>query len=130
MSATNIRVLIVDDHPVVRSGLVMLIEYASGIETVSEASTGIEAVQLFRQHQPDVTLIDLKMPEMGGVDAISAIRQEFPKAHIIALTTYDGDEDIYRGLQAGARGYLLKNVSRQARQADALPGRCICPRAT
>lgn len=113
MSDTNIRVLIADDHPVVRSGLVMIIQYATGIETVAEASTGTEAVQLFRQHRPDVVLMDLKMPEMGGVDAIAAIRQEDPNARLIVLTTYDGDEDIYRGLKAGARGYLLKNVTRQ-----------------
>jgi two-component system, NarL family, response regulator len=113
MSDTNVRVLIADDHPVVRSGLAMILEYASGIETVAEAGTGSEAVQLFRQHQPDVVLMDLKMPEMGGVDAIATIRQEYPNARIIVLTTYDGDEDIYRGLSAGARGYLLKNVTRQ-----------------
>lgn len=113
MSDTNIRVLIADDHPVVRSGLVMIIQYATRIETVAEASTGTEAVQLFRQHRPDVVLMDLKMPEMCGVDAIAAIRQEDPNARLIVLTTYDGDEDIYRGLKAGARGYLLKNVTRQ-----------------
>jgi two-component system, NarL family, response regulator len=113
MSDTNIRVLIADDHPVVRSGLVMIIQYATGVEAVAEACTGLEAVELFRQHQPDVVLMDLKMPEMGGVDAIATIRQEFPNARIIVLTTYDGDEDIYRGLSAGARGYLLKNVTRQ-----------------
>ncbi|KAF3890833.1 MULTISPECIES: response regulator [Nostocales] len=113
MSDTNIRVLIADDHPVVRFGLAMIIQYATGIETVAEASTGTEAVQLFRQHRPDVVLMDLKMPEMCGVDAIAAIRQEDPDARLIVLTTYDGDEDIYRGLQAGARGYLLKNVTRQ-----------------
>lgn len=111
--ATTIRVLIADDHPVVRSGLVMIIQYAEGIETVAEAGTGREALELFRQHRPDVVLMDLKMPEMGGVEAISAILQECPEAYIIVLTTYDGDEDIYRGLQAGARGYLLKSVSRQ-----------------
>lgn len=111
--ATTIRVLIADDHPVVRSGLVMIIQYAEGIETVAEAGTGREALELFRQHRPDVVLMDLKMPEMGGVEAISAILQESPEAYIIVLTTYDGDEDIYRGLQAGARGYLLKSVSRQ-----------------
>jgi len=113
MSDTNIRVLIADDHPVVRSGLAMILSYSEGIETVAEACTGVEAVELFRQHQPDVVLMDLKMPEMGGVDAIAAIRQEFCDAHIIVLTTYDGDEDIYRGLSAGARGYLLKNVTHQ-----------------
>jgi two-component system NarL family response regulator len=113
MSDTNIRVLIADDHPVVRSGLVMIIQYATGVEAVAEACTGLEAVELYRQHQPDVVLMDLKMPEMGGVDAIATIREEFPNARIIVLTTYDGDEDIYRGLSAGARGYLLKNVTRQ-----------------
>lgn len=112
MSDTDIRVLIADDHPVVRSGLAMIIQYATGVEVVAEASTGTEAVELFRQHQPDVVLMDLKMPEMGGVDAIATIRQEFPQSRIIVLTTYDGDEDIYRGLSAGARGYLLKNVTR------------------
>lgn len=112
MSDTDIRVLIADDHPVVRSGLAMIIQYATGVETVAEASTGIEAVELFRQHQPDVVLMDLKMPKMGGVDAIATIRQECPDARVIILTTYDGDEDIYRGLSAGARGYLLKNVTR------------------
>lgn len=109
----NIRVLIADDHPVVRSGLAMIIQYTSGIKTVAEASTGAEAVQLFRQYQPDVVLMDLKMPSMGGVEAIATILQEYPKACIIVLTTYDGDEDIYRGLQAGAKGYLLKSVSRE-----------------
>ncbi|MBD2463082.1 response regulator transcription factor [Oscillatoria sp. FACHB-1407] len=109
----NIRVLVADDHPVVRSGLAMIIQYTAGIETVAEASTGAEAVQLFRQHQPDVVLMDLKMPDMGGVEAIAAILKDYPNAQIIVLTTYDGDEDIYRGLQAGARGYLLKSVSRE-----------------
>jgi two-component system, NarL family, response regulator len=113
MSNTQIRVLIADDHPIVRSGLSKIIEYAPNIEAIAEANTGTEAVQLFHQHQPDVVLMDLKMPEMGGVDAIAAIRQDYPNAHIIILTTYDGDEDIYRGLQAGARGYLLKTVSRE-----------------
>jgi len=112
MSDTNIRVLIADDHPVVRCGLAMIIQYATGVEVVAEACTGIEAVQFFNQYQPDVVLMDLKMPEMGGVDAISAIRAQHPTARIIVLTTYDGDEDIYRGLKAGAKGYLLKNVTR------------------
>ncbi len=112
MSPPSIRVLIADDHPVVRSGLVMIVQSAAGVEVVAEASTGTEAVELFRQYQPDVALMDLKMPELGGVDAIAAIRLECPHARIIILTTYDGDEDIYRGLSAGARGYLLKNVTR------------------
>lgn len=113
MSDHTIRVLIADDHPVVRSGLAMIIQYTTDIEVVAEASTGTEAIHLYRQYQPDVVLMDLKMPEMGGVDAIAAVRQEYPAARIIVLTTYDGDEDIYRGLSAGARGYLLKNVTRQ-----------------
>ncbi|BAZ11725.1 two component transcriptional regulator, LuxR family protein [Calothrix sp. NIES-4071] len=110
MSQGNIRVLIADNHPIVLAGLAMIIEYEPGIEMVAQANNGIEAVQLFRQLQPDVTLMDLRMPEMNGVDAIITIRQEFPNACIIVLTIYDGDEDIYRGLQAGARGYLLKDA--------------------
>ncbi|MEB3356531.1 MAG: response regulator transcription factor [Synechococcales bacterium] len=110
---TNIRVLIADDHPVVRSGLAMIIQYSQGVEVVAEACTGVAAVQMFRQYQPDVVLMDLKMPEMGGVEAIEAILQEYPHAYVIVLTTYDGDEDIYRGMKAGARGYLLKSVSRE-----------------
>lgn len=113
MSDAIIRVLIADDHSIVRSGLAMIVQYATGLDVVAEASTGTEAVSLFRQYQPDVVLMDLKMPEMGGVDAIAVIREEYPNAHIIVLTTYDGDEDIYRGLSAGARGYLLKNVTRE-----------------
>lgn len=113
MSDTSIRVLIADDHAIVRSGLAMIVQYAAGLEVIAEASTGTEAVALFRQYQPDVVLMDLKMPQMGGVDAIAAIREESPNARIIVLTTYDGDEDIYRGLSAGARGYLLKNVTRE-----------------
>ena len=105
----SIRVLIADDHPIVRNGLVRMIELTDGMEVVAEVATGIEAVQLFRQHQPDVTLMDLRMPELNGVEAIAAIRQEFPDARIAILTTYDTDEDIFRGLQAGARGYLLKD---------------------
>ncbi len=111
MNQNNIRVLIVDDHPVVRTGLALMIKYEPGMEVVAETGDGAEAVQLFRQHQPDVMLMDLRMPGMGGVDAITAILKEFPDACIIVLTTYDGDEDIYRGLQAGARGYLLKGTS-------------------
>lgn len=111
MSQNNIRVLIADDHPVVRTGLALLIKYEPGMEVVAEAGDGVQAVQLFRQHQPDVTLMDLRMPGMGGVDAITAILKELPDACIIVLTTYDGDDDIYRGLQAGAKGYLLKGTS-------------------
>jgi two-component system, NarL family, response regulator len=105
-----IRVLIADDHSVVAHGLVLLLECELDITVIGQARNGYEALQLFRQHQPDVTLMDLRMPEMDGVAAISAIRAEFNDAGIIVLTTYDGDEDIYRGLRAGAKGYLLKDA--------------------
>lgn len=106
-----IRVLIVDDHPVVRTGLALMLKYEPDMAAIAEASHGLEAVQRFREHQPDVTLMDLRMPEMDGVAAISAIRAEFGEARIILLTTYDGDEEIYQGLRTGAKGYLLKDAS-------------------
>lgn len=110
MSDADIRVLIADDHPVVRNGLARIIEFAEGMSAIAEAETGAEAITLFRQHQPDVTLMDLRMPHIGGVEAITAILQEFSNARIIILTTYDTDEDVYRGLQAGAKGYLFKDT--------------------
>lgn len=110
MTESPIQVLIADDHPIVRNGIVRMIDLTDGMEVVAEAGTGTEAVQLFRQHQPNITLMDLRMPEMNGVEAIAAIRQEFPNACIIILTTYDTDEDIFRGLQVGARGYILKDT--------------------
>jgi RNA polymerase sigma factor (sigma-70 family) len=106
-----IRVLIVDDHPVVRTGLALMLKYEPDMAAIAEASNGLEAVQRFREHQPDVTLMDLRMPEMDGVAAIAAIRAEFGEARIILLTTYDGDEEIYQGLRTGAKGYLLKDAS-------------------
>ncbi len=87
-----------------------LIRTVPGLEIVAEAADGSEAVRQFRQHQPDITLMDLRLPNLAGVDAITAIRGEFPAARVIVLTTFDGDEDIYRALQAGARGYLLKGM--------------------
>jgi two-component system, NarL family, response regulator len=105
-----IRVLVVDDHPVVRRGLVTMLEEASDILVVGQAGDGREALAVFRQQQPDVTLLDLRMPEMDGVATITAICAEFPAARIIVLTTYDSDEDIYQALRAGAKGYLLKDV--------------------
>lgn len=111
MSKPNaIRVLVVDDHPVVRQGLVAMLEEASDILVVGQAENGREALAVFRQQQPDTTLMDLRMPEMDGVAAITAICAEFPAARIIVLTTYDGDEDIYQGLRSGAKGYLLKDA--------------------
>lgn len=111
MSRRAIRVLVVEDHAVVRQGLVALLKVADGMEVVGEAADGVEAVAQFRGHQPDITLMDLRLPKMGGVDAITAIRKEAPGARFIVLTTYDGDEDIYRALKAGARAYLLKGMT-------------------
>lgn len=105
-----IRVLIADDHPIVRQGLAALIEREPDMTVVGQASDGHEAIEIFRQHQPDVTLMDLRMPQVGGVAAITAICAEFDDPRLIVLTTYDGDEDIYRGLRAGAKGYLLKDA--------------------
>lgn len=108
-----IRILVADDHPIVRQGLVGLIENEADMLVVGEAENGQEAVQLFCQHQPDVTLMDLRMPIMDGVTAIALIRDFAPTARIMILTTYDTDEDIYQGLRVGAVAYLLKDVSRQ-----------------
>jgi DNA-binding NarL/FixJ family response regulator len=107
--AGPIRILTVDDHPVVRQGIAGLVAVHSDMSVVAEASNGREAIQQFRAHHPDVTLMDLQMPEMGGLDAMIAIRGEFPEARIIMLTTYAGDAQILRALKAGARAYLLKN---------------------
>jgi DNA-binding NarL/FixJ family response regulator len=112
MSAASgpIRILVVDDHPLLREGIAALVGGQSDMTLVAECSNGREAVQAFRTHRPDVTLMDLQMPEMSGLDAISAIRGEFPDARIIVLTTYSGDVQVLRALQAGARAYLLKNL--------------------
>jgi DNA-binding NarL/FixJ family response regulator len=108
-----IRVLSVDDHPLLREGVAALIGIQSDIQLIGEASNGRDALQEFRTHHPDITLMDLQMPEMSGIDAISAIRGEFPDARIIVLTTHAGDFQISRALKAGARGYLLKGMLRQ-----------------
>jgi DNA-binding NarL/FixJ family response regulator len=110
----RISVLIADDHSVVRQGVVSLIEDKADMRVVGEASNGREAVELWKKHRPDVTLLDLRMPELDGLGAIKAIRAADENARIIVLTTYDGDEDIYRAIQAGAKGYLLKDVPREA----------------
>jgi len=102
--------MVVDDHPIVREGFGGMIRTEPDMTVVAEARTGEEALVLFRQHRPDVTLMDLRMPGLSGIDAIRAILAEFPNSHIIVLTTYDGDEDIYRALQAGAQAYLLKDM--------------------
>ena len=111
VSATKpVRLLVVDDHHIVRQGLIALLTTVPEMQVVAEASDGQQALELYRQHQPDVTLMDLRMNTMNGVETTRAIRAEFPNARIIVLTTFDGDEDIYRALQAGARGYLLKGM--------------------
>jgi DNA-binding NarL/FixJ family response regulator len=105
-----IRILVVDDHPIVRQGIAVLVGTQPDMTLVAEASNGREAIQQFREHHPDITLMDLQMPEMNGLDAIVAIRGEFPDARIIVLTTYTGDVQILRALKSGAQGYLLKNT--------------------
>jgi len=109
-----ICILIADDHSVVREGLVSLVKRKSDMTVVAEASNGREAVDLWKEHRPDVTLLDLRMPELDGVGVIKEIREFDDGAHIIVLTTFDGDEDIYRAIKAGAKGYLLKDTAREA----------------
>ena len=106
----RIRVLCVDDHPIVLKGVAGLVNVQSDMEVVAEATTGREAIEQFRAHRPDITLMDLQMPDLGGLDAIVAIRGEFPEARIIVLTTYAGDVQALRAIKAGARAYLLKNA--------------------
>lgn len=112
MSAeTNtIRILVVDDHPIVRQGVAGLVDGQPDMSIVGQASNGREAIQQFRAHRPDIVLMDLQMPEMNGLDALMAIRDEAPDARIIVLTTYAGDAQVLRAIKAGARGYLLKSA--------------------
>jgi DNA-binding NarL/FixJ family response regulator len=105
-----IRVLCVDDHPIVRKGIASLLANESDLKLVAEAASGRQAVEMHRTLQPDVTLMDLKLPDLDGVGATKLIREESPQARIIALTSYDGDQEVYRALEAGARGYLLKEM--------------------
>jgi len=107
---TRIRVLVVDDHPPMRMGLVALIKSQPGMEVVAEAANGEEAIEVYEDVRPDVVLMDLRMPDMGGVEAIIAIRKYDPCARVIVLSTYDLDEDIHRAIQSGARSYLLKDM--------------------
>jgi DNA-binding NarL/FixJ family response regulator len=108
-----IRILAVDDHPMLREGIASLVASQSDMELVAEASTGREALEQFRNHRPDLTLMDLQMPDMDGIEAMVAIRDEFPEARIVVLTTYKGDVQVLRALKAGARGYLLKGLLRK-----------------
>ena len=105
-----IRVMLVDDHPAFRKGMAALIGTENDLEVVAETGDGNEAIQLFRRHKPDITLMDLRLPGMGGVEATIAIRKEFPDARVIVLTTFDMDEDIYRAMDSGAKSYLLKDT--------------------
>lgn len=111
MTSSPIRILVAEDHAVVRDGLVAILNREADMTVVAEAEDGQQAVELYDLHQPDLTLMDLRMPNLDGVEAIAQIRATAPQAKIIVLTTYDTDEDIYRGLQAGARGYLLKDTT-------------------
>jgi DNA-binding NarL/FixJ family response regulator len=106
--AKKIRILTVDDHALLRAGIASLVEIEPDMELVAQASTGREAIEQFRQRRPDITLMDLQMPDISGIEAIIAIRSEFPDARIVVLTTYAGDVQVVRALKAGARGYLLK----------------------
>lgn len=112
-TAEPIRVLIVDDHFVVRLGISSMINTEPGMRVIAEAEDGQQALDQFRRLKPDITLMDLRMPGMSGIETTTAVLKEFPNAHIIILTTYDGDEDIYKAIQAGARAYLLKNMASQ-----------------
>src|SRR5712671_2517510 len=110
MTKVQIRVLSVDDHPLLREGLATIINNQSDMLLVAQASNAQEAIAQFRKHKPDVTLMDLRLPDKSGIDAMIAVRAEFPEARIIMLTTFEGDVEIQRALEAGARGYLLKTT--------------------
>ncbi len=107
-----IRVMVVDDHDIMRAGLVSMIDREPGMKVVAEAGDGRRAVEEFHKHKPDITLMDLRMPLMDGVEAIKSIRKEFHNSRFIVLTTYDGDEDIFRAFEVGAQAYLLKGMAR------------------
>lgn len=112
-ASTKIRVLVVDDHPVVRVGITTIIDTEPDMTVVADTGSGEEAIELFREHVPDLTVMDLRLERMSGVDCIRKIRKEFPDARFVVLTTYRGDEDIHQALDAGASGYLIKGMPRQ-----------------
>jgi DNA-binding NarL/FixJ family response regulator len=107
---SKIRILSVDDHPLISEGIAAIINSQPDMALISQAATAAEAIQKYREHRPDVTLMDLRLPDLSGIDAMIAIRAEFPEARVIMLTTFEGDVEIQRALHAGARGYLLKNM--------------------
>jgi len=113
MNETPLRILIVDDHPLVRQGISSIVTSEPGLSVVAEAATGYEGVEMFRRHKPDVTLMDLRLPDMSGIDALAAIRMEFRDARIAILTTFEGDVEVQRALKAGASGYMLKSMRRK-----------------
>ena len=113
MGRDSIGILIADDHYVVRMGLVALVETEPDLQVIGEAADGVQAVELFKRLRPDLTLMDLRMPRKDGITATREIREQFPEARILMLTTFDGDDDIHKSLSAGANGYLLKNATRE-----------------
>jgi len=113
MSPEKIKVMIVDDHPLLRVGVASIVNARADMAVVAQTGTGEESVSLFAQHRPDITLMDLRLPKMSGVDAILTIRSRFPAAKFVVLTTYEGDEDIHRALEAGAKGYIIKGMPYQ-----------------